>query len=229
MHSNVHCEETSSFDQVNYVNWHEYYPRLLSIAKRFVYVYHIPCWYGQEEDIAEDVAQETIVRMIKRIHKSQQGKAMPVNSMESMTTMIARNYVLDLRRHDRRVVRLAEITVKETEAHIGELENTSEKAIQQIFHEWVFLQVAYEIVRLPRKQRCAILIDLANRMSFDSQPTPLQKAFLTVGISLQEYQQLPSENSVKRARHSALLSLAYKRIARLPIIDAVQNEPFLIN
>jgi RNA polymerase sigma factor (sigma-70 family) len=219
MAKNIHCDETPSFDQVNDVNWHEYYPRLLSLAKHFVYAYHIPCWDGQEEDIAEDVAQETMLRLIKRIYQSQQGMALPIHSLKSMATTIARNYVLDLGRHDRRVVRFSETVIMEVEAAMDELESPSEKATQQIFHEWVFLQVASEINGLPCKQRRAILMDLANRMNFDSQPTPLQLAFLALGISIQEYQRLPSKNSVERARHSSLLSLAYKRIARLSVID----------
>ena len=217
MTKDVHHGETLSIDQVNDVNWCEYYPLLLSIAKRFVYVYRIPCWYGQEEDIAEDVAQETMFRMMKRVRQSQKGTALPIHSLKNMATTIARNYVLDLRRHDRRVVRLSQPGSLQVETSTGEHESPSEKATQQIFHEWVFLQIAREINRLPCKQRCAILIDLANRMNFDDQPTPLQLAFLAVGISLQDYQRLLSENSVERTRHSSLLSLAYKRITRLPI------------
>ena len=219
MMKDVQRNETPSFDQVNDVNWHQYYPWLLTLARRFVYTYHIPCWDGQEEDIAEDVAQETMLRLIKRMYQSQQGMALPIHSLKSMATTIARNYVFDLRRHDRRVARFSETIVMDMEAAMDELESPSEKAIQQIFHEWVFLQIASEINRLPRKQRCAILMDLANRMNFDSQPTPLQLAFLTLGISLQEYRQLPPQNAVERARHSSLLSLAYKRIARLSVMN----------
>lgn len=219
------CAETTMFDQVDDVHWQEYYPRLLSIAKRFVYAYHIPCWNGQEEDIAEDVAQETMVRMFKRNNQSQQGTAVPIHSWKAMATTVARNYVLDLRRHDHRVVRISESSVMQAESCIDELESPAERAIQQLFHEWVFLQIANEINRLPRKQRCAILIDLANRMTFDSQPTPLQIAFLRAGISLQEHQQLLSENSRERTRHSALLSLAYKRIGRL----SIGNDPHCFN
>ncbi len=156
-------------------------------------------------------------RVTRRIRQSQQGTALPIRSLKNMATTIARNYTLDLRRHDRRVVRLSQSTTLQVETAACEHESPSEKATQQLFDEWVFLQIAREINRLPRKQRCAILIDLANRMSFDSQPTPLQMAFLTEGISLRDYQRLPSENTVERARHSSLVSLAYKRITRLPL------------
>ena len=217
MSKDMHYHEAPCSNQVSDVNWREYYPWLLPIARRFVYFYHIPCWYGQEEDIAEDVAQETMLRMLKRIRQSQQGTALPIRSLQSMATTIARNYTLDLRRHDRRTVLLSQYTDIEMELSACEHESPSETATQQIFQEWVFLQIAREINRLPRKQRCAILIDLANHMDFDDQPTPLQMAFLAEGISLQDYQQLLSKDSIERARHSSLLSLAYKRITRLPI------------
>lgn len=108
MTKDVQRDETPLFAQVDDVNWHEYYPWLLSIAKRVVYTYHVPCWDGQEEDIAEDVAAETMLRLIKRMYQSQQGMAQPIRSLKSMATTIARNYVLDLRRHDCRVVRFSE-------------------------------------------------------------------------------------------------------------------------
>ena len=219
MAKNIPGGKTPSFEDINDVNWCEYYPQLLSIAKRFVYIYRIPCWYGQEEDIAEDAAQETMLRMIRRIQQSQQGKELPIHSLQSMATTITRNYILDLRRHDRRVVRLSQPIGMQVETPAHEHESPDERATQQIYHEWLFLQIAREIYQLPRKQRCAILIDLANRMDFDGRPTPLQMAFLTEGISLRDYQKLSFENSVERARHSSLLSLAYKRITRLPIMD----------
>jgi hypothetical protein len=63
-----------------------------------------------------------------------------------------------------------------------------------------------------QKQRIALLIDLANRMDFDVRPTPLQKAFLEVGIRLQDYQQPIPKVPVERSRHASNTSLAYKRI-----------------
>ncbi len=215
MDRNVHCDETFLFEPNNFVDWNNYYPKLLSISRCFVYMYHLACWRGQEEDMAEDVAQETIRRMIQRIHKSVQGKAKPINSVEHMMTTIARNYVRDLRRRDRRMVLSSDTSLQRIVTNMNELGNTLETATEHIFHEWVFLQVAREIDQLPHKQRRAILTDLANRMSFNSQPTPLQAAFLLVGIDLQDYQQPIPENSIERARHAALLSLAYKRIAQL--------------
>lgn len=206
---------TSSYDLLSGINWVEYYPRLIMVARRFVFRYRISCWYGQEEDIIEDVAQETVRRMIDRTLKAARGEASPIDSLEHMMIVIARNYVLDLRRHDRRVVRLTpDNEINERATNVDELESISEMVTEQLFYEWLFLQVAHEIIHLPCKQRRAILIELANRTSFSTQPTPLQEAFLSVGIDLQEYEQLLPENPVERARHASLVSLAYKRVSQ---------------
>ena len=75
--------------------------------------------------------------------------------------------------------------------------------------------LAREIVKFPCKQRKALLVDLANRMSFETKPTVLQKAFLNVGIQLEEYRQPLPESVKERSRDAALLHYAYKRIAQL--------------
>jgi hypothetical protein len=45
-------------------------------------------------------------------------------------------------------------------------------------------------------------------VSFNPQPTPLQEAFLAVGINLQQYQQLLPDDPVKYRRHTAILAFA---------------------
>jgi hypothetical protein len=57
-------------------------------------------------------------------------------------------------------------------------------------------------------------------MFFDPQPSPLQQAFLAVGIDLREYQQSIPENFKARSQHTALLYWAFKRMHGLP---SVQN------
>ena len=206
---------TSICNLISDINWVEYYPRLITVARRFVYKYRLSCWYGQEEDIIEDVVQETVRRIIDRIQRATHGETSPIDSLEHMMVAIVRNYVLDLRRHDHRVVRLVrDNDAYEIASDVNELESMSEMVTDQVFNEWLFLQVAYEIIHLPCKQQRAILIDLANRMSFSAQPTPLQTAFLSQGIDLQDYKQLLPSNPVERARHASLASLAYKRVAQ---------------
>ncbi len=86
------------------------------------------------------------------------------------------------------------------------------------FLESIIVMLPAEIVKLPTKQRRALLIDLANRMHFGVYPTPLQRAFLEVGIQLQDYQQALPEDPVELSRHRSLVSIAYKRIANLACV-----------
>lgn len=77
MVTTVHAREALQYDLGNDVEWIASYHKILSVARHFVYRYRIPCWYGQEEDLAEDVAQEAVRRMIERIQKAVRGEAVP--------------------------------------------------------------------------------------------------------------------------------------------------------
>ena len=63
--------------------------------------------------------------------------------------------------------------------------------------------------------REAMLIDIAMRMDFGSKPTPLQAAFLEVGIQLQDYAGLLPHDPFMRSRHASLVSLGYRKLAML--------------
>lgn len=211
---NTHCNDLSSE-----VTWIGLYPKLLSLCRRFVYIYWIPCWSGQEEDIVSDIAQETARRVIDRSQKAVRGEATPIDSIERMIAKIALNCVRDLRRHDRRVIRiLSDDSFIEMSSNVYDLVSMSEVATENVYHDWLFLQLAYEIDKFPYKQRKAILTDLANRMGFDREPTALQTAFSQVGIDLQAFQRPLPENSLERAQHTSLLYQAYKRLAQLSFL-----------
>jgi hypothetical protein len=94
----------------------------------------------------------------------------------------------------------------------------SELAINNLFREWLYIKLSQDIVRFPEKQRRALLVDLANLMHFDEEPTPLQQAFLNQKIRLQDFQQPLPINSVERTRHASLLSLALKRVGKLKYV-----------
>jgi DNA-directed RNA polymerase specialized sigma24 family protein len=210
-HHNIGTYETS-----NEINWAEHYPRLHALAKRLVYKYRIPCWCGQEEDVADDVTQETARRLIERQQKAACGDATPIDLPEHMMVTIAHHYILDLVRHEHWVIH---VPIEELIPMVRHREDNymrmEEIAIENVSNEWFFLQLAHAIAQFPNKQRQAILIDLANRTYFDEQPTLLQIAFLTEGIDLQVYQQPLSTNPTERAQHAALLHCAYKRLTQL--------------
>lgn len=216
MVTNTYSHNIHNSDLSDEVIWIEIYPKILSLSRRFVHEYWISCWSGQEEDIADDVAQETVRRLIERSQQAIRGEATPIFSIEKMLAKIALNFVRDLRRHDRRVIRiLPEDGSIKMNIDVNALMSISETATENVYHEWLFHLLAHEIAKFPYKQRRAILMDLANRMSFGKQPTVLQTAFSTVGIDLQEYQQPLPENSADRTRYAALLYYAYRRLAQI--------------
>ncbi len=209
------CQRATS-DVSNEFNWVELYPRLQALARKLVYNYRIPCWRGQEQDVAEDVTQETAKRLVERLQKTARGEAAPIDTPEQLMATIAHNYVIDLVRREQRLVHLpADELVYALKHTSSDCVQMDEQATENIYDEWLFLQLAYEIARFPAKQRQAILIDLANRTCFDDPKSPLRASFLAVGIDLRDYQQPLSSDPVERSQHASLLYCAYKRLAGL--------------
>lgn len=204
------------------IAWNELCPRLRSLVRRFVYSFHVQSWCGQEDDIIEDILQETARRIIERQQKAEHGEAPPIQKFERMAIATASNYCKDMRRRDYRLVRLPEGAYSPDVLDIiseRDVVDLSEEATERLYQEGLFALLAREIAKFPYKQRKALLIDLANRMSFERKPTLLQKAFLNVGIHLEEYRQPLSESSRERSKCAALLYCAYKRIAQLSYLQ----------
>lgn len=215
---------TPCTEDVSCIAWGELYPELLSFTRKLIFSYSVSSWYGQEEDIVEDVVQETMRRLIERLQKAERGERPPIQSLKAMMFTVARNYCLDMRRRDRRLTRI------DADGQIFSWDVNKEKtpyvdvAVENAFQETLFLLIACEIACFPRKLGRALLIDLVERMAFDEEPTQLQKAFLEVGIQLQDYQNLLPDHTQKRGNHTALLYYAYKRIAQLPSVQEYVSD-----
>lgn len=181
-------------------------------VRYIVYSAHIVYWYGQEEDIVEDIVQETACRIIERAQQVERGEVLPVYALERIMVVIARNYCIDLWRRDRRL----QHAVSDDSPGISVIEHDRssplEIATNHVYQEELFMKLAHEIAHFPPKQRRALLIDLANLMHFDAELTPLQKAFLAEGIDLRAYQQPLPTDPTERSRQASLTSLAYKRV-----------------
>ncbi len=197
-------------------NWQDIYMMLRPLAKHIVYTYRVPAWRGQENDVAEDIIQETTRKLFEYEQKIERKEAPPIQSLLPMVRVIAYNYGKDVRRRDQRVTHIE--TEDEGIEHFffrNDEMSMEDRATENAYYEMLFTDMAQEIVLFPYKQRQALLIDLATHMSFERQPTPLQKAFLKVGIQLQDYQnQLPTTPE-ERNRYTSLLAHAYKRVAVL--------------
>jgi DNA-directed RNA polymerase specialized sigma24 family protein len=201
--------------------WQDLYISLRPLAKRIVYAFRVPAWRGQENDIAEDIVQETARKVIERTQKADRKEALPIYALKPMVRVIAYNYGKDMRRHDQRVSRIPEQNdLVEQQNVLDEVINTEECATENAYHEVLFTELAREIANFPAKQRQALLIDLATHMSFERQPTPLQKAFLEAGIQLQEYRHLLPATNEERNKYTSLLAHAYRRISTLSCTQA---------
>jgi len=165
------------------------------------------------------------IRFIERTQKSERGEADPIRSLDHMTTIIAQNYCRDLRRRDCRLVSLQpDNYVWDVLDHTGEQPLTFDAICEAIDQELLLAQIVREIANFPMKQRTAILIDLANRMYFDSELTPLQKAFQEAGIPIEMYRQPLPDNIRERNQHTSLLNHAYRRIVQLPCVQTYIAE-----
>src|SRR5437667_11077154 len=83
--------------------WSALYPALRSLACYLVRTSPLPYWHGQEDDMAEDIVQETVRRVIERAQKAERGEASPIQSLKQMATTVAYNYCRDLKRRDYRL------------------------------------------------------------------------------------------------------------------------------
>jgi len=204
---------TSVADELNGDSiWDSLYPLLLPLVKRWVYASNIVSWIGQETDIAWDIVLTTIKRTYEYALNARRA-GIAIASLERLSIVIAKNCFLDLRRKDARLLHFQRDGYSRgswSSTHDGV--DLSEVVLDKIHQDQLSHELAKEIAGYPPKMRKAILIDIAMRMEFDSQPTTLQRAFLEVGIQLQDYQYLLPTDPAAKARHASLVSLGYKRI-----------------
>ena len=194
--------------------WQRLYLLLRPLVKRWVYSSHVPSWKGQEDDVVEDIVQEAITRLFQYSQRAERGEVVPIETIEHMIKVVALNYCRDLKRRERRLLR----SIDDEWSYGEHVDSTNtvdpaEIAIDKVFQEWLFERLSLEIIRFPKKQRNALLIDLAHRMHFAVRPTLLQRAFLRRGIRLQDFRAPAPKNLLERGRHAANLNLAYKRVA----------------
>jgi len=202
-----------ALDNRNFENgWIMLYPLLLPLAKRWVYAAGLYSWTGQENDIAWDIVLVTIQRTYEYNLKAQNENT-PIGSFQKLSIRIAKNYFQDLRRKYSRLLPLYRDGYSPVENTYHDERDMADVILDRMYEEWLLQEAAKEITSFPPKMRTAMLIDIARRMEFGSLPSPLEAAFLKVGIQLREYEnQLPQDQTL-RSRHASLVSLGYKRLA----------------
>jgi len=198
--------------------WQKLSLLLRPLIKHWVYCSHVSSWKGQELDIVEDILQESLFRIFKYAKKAEYGEVPPIEMLEHISIVIAHNCCKDMRRKDQRLTRLSlDEQTFTRQVCMPNRSDVSEIALDNLFREWLYIKVSHDIVKFPEKQRRALLVDLANMMHFDEEPTPLQQAFLRVGIHLEDYQQPATRNAAEQNRYLSSLSTAYKRLSKMSL------------
>ena len=184
-------------------------PRILA----WLYQYNLPLWIGQEQDIANDVLQETFIRILKYAKRSAFTGSRAIEALEGFGITVARNYIRDMWRKEYRLLPFTTLS-ESPENNIPGLSLTdpSELALFHLTSRETLVSLAGLIKDFPPGQRRALLIDLAQRSDFDEESGPLHVIFLELGINLYEYKLACPLDAGERARHAALLSVAYKRL-----------------
>src|SRR6266516_4240920 len=95
-----------SYELHGETTWQDLYTSLRPLAKHMVYAFRVPAWLGQENDIAEDIVQETARKLIERMRKADRKEALPIYALKPMVRVIAYNYGKDMRSHEQCVSRI---------------------------------------------------------------------------------------------------------------------------
>lgn len=199
--------------------WKEVEDILRPLAMKLVFSAHIFYWRGQEEEIIDDVVQEALQRTWQKAQQMQRGDASPIHSIKHLAIVILQHYIMDLIRHDQRQLQKFS-GGRFSEAELSEVIDTSENdpleiVTEDMFRDELFNELADEVAHFPQKQKIALLTDLASHTAFSDEPTSLQRAFLKYEMKLEDYRGLRPTNKIERARYASLLSIAYKRLAKV--------------
>ncbi len=215
------CRFSPKCQLSSYYNWHMLHNQLTIAVTQWVRSANLLAWKAQREEIIDDIVQETMMKVLKRIHQGESGELSPVYSVEGLSIRVAHNVFIDMLRRDRRLVPLASDDWRNDATYDipDNGQDYSEVAVDNVYNASLFTQVALAIQSLPPKQRAAIIIDLVSRMSFDSEKTSLQQALLNAGIDLEEFRCQRSSDPVMRSRQASLASLGYKKISKLECIQ----------
>ena len=198
--------------------WLMLYSWLRRIVRKWVFAASIPRWRGQENEVVDDIVGEALTRTCERLKLAEEGKAQPIGSIRHFSETTARNHFIDLTRREPRMLCFSQLSdMLEEELSIADNRTGMEDTVvDALYIESLFKLLAQEIELFPKRQRLALLIDLASRTCFDQMPTLLQQAFLHVNVHLEDYQGLRSANEIERHQLASLTYHAYRRLTRLP-------------
>jgi DNA-directed RNA polymerase specialized sigma24 family protein len=206
------CDRCSGGNQIQCnLFWSELQNWLKPYVLSWIFAERLPIWLGQEQEIADDVLQDTSIRILRYLRPALGSDTHAINSIEHFSLAVARNVLRDLSRRQRKLVRLSTFSQP---LEFEEALDSSELALKQLLEEDLLVELALIINDFPPMQRQAILIDLAKYEDFTGEANRLQAVFLRLGINLREYRRSKTLDIVERNKQASLLSIAYKRLRR---------------
>ncbi len=207
------CAETASiYDEQT---WNDLFTWLLPVVEKWVMYADVSCWRGQQKEVAEDIAQEALLRTFKYTQRASQGEVQPVVSLKSLCKVIAQNYFRDRRRKDQVLVRPFQNEESDQLSFASQnMVDPAEIALDHLIFCTTIVMAAQVVAHFPLQQRTALLTDLANISDFNAPPTLLEQSLSLEGIRLRDYHRpLPTEPA-QRGLFAAHLCIAYKRLRK---------------
>ena len=77
--------------------WDDLYRRLRPLARSWAFSAGVATWRGQENDIAEDIVQATLLHVLQYLNQCRE-KGTPIGSLERLSLVIAKHCFIDMRR-----------------------------------------------------------------------------------------------------------------------------------
>jgi DNA-directed RNA polymerase specialized sigma24 family protein len=221
MHPDTTDLTLSPHSQASEQLWLDLSSWLFPVVHMWVCCSGIRSWRGQYKEIAEEIVQETAMRTFKYTQRAERGEVPPVISLKSLSKVIALNHFRDRCKKDCRLIHSEEEEfLHERVLSQHEASDPSQIACDQLVSHATLLTAAQVVANFPRRQRLALLTDLANNTDLDAQPTPLEIAFSAVGVQLRDYHRPLPDDQTERGKHSALLCIAYKRLRHTMQVSA---------
>lgn len=187
---------------------------LYSYVKRNIYELNIFSWQGSEHCLAEDVLTETIIRALSYARDAERGVKPPIGSFEAFCKTIAKRFLLDLRRKDKRLIASLDASISlSVLLDVSTYGDPAEDVVEDMSQYEILLDIAKIIKDFSPKMQEAILIHLAHTADFDDEfPCLLERAMEAVDIRLRNYDRALPRDPVLRSRHNAQVCLAVKRL-----------------
>ena len=201
--------------------WHELSSWLFSLVHMWVCCSGIRSWRGQYREIAEEIVQESIMRTFRYTQRAERGEVPAVVSLKSLSKVIAQNHFRDRCKKDARLIHTAQDDLLQEQALLDREErDPSQIACDLLISHAALLVAAQMVAKFPRRQRLALLTDLANTNALAENPALLEQAFSEVGVQLRDYHRPLPDAQSERSKHSALLCIAYKRLRTTMQVDS---------